>query len=106
MSGLVGCVAILQWTTRRETSCLGGIDLIAFTGGIGEHDTKLLSDVCHALGDLGVRVNTVANDAADGSATASIHSPDSKRDVWVVPTDEGRVAAREASMPTTAGLNP
>lgn len=88
------------------SACLGGIDLIGFTGGIGEHDTKLRSDVCLALGYLGVRIDTVANDAADGSATASIHAPDSKVDVWVVPTDEGRVAAREASVLTRAGLNP
>jgi len=31
-------------------ACIGGLDLIAFSGGIGEHDSTLRADVCAALG--------------------------------------------------------
>lgn len=77
-------------------ACLGGVDLVGFTGGIGEHDAALRNDVCGALVHLGVRVDADANAAADGSAVAAIHAADSRVEIWVVPTDEGRVAARDA----------
>ena len=77
-------------------ACLGGLDVLAFTGGIGEHDTALRADVGEALAFLGVRVDAAANQAADGSATVPLHAPDSRVEVWVVPTDEGLVAARDA----------
>jgi acetate kinase len=77
-------------------ACMGGLDVLAFTGGIGEHDTALRADVGAALAFLGVRVDAAANQAADGSAMVSIHASDSRVEVWVVPTDEGLIAARDA----------
>ena len=77
-------------------SCLGGLDVLAFTGGIGEHDKALRADVGAALAYLGVRIDAAANSAADGSAAVPIHASDSTVEVWVVPTDEGLVAARDA----------
>ncbi|MEY2689738.1 MAG: hypothetical protein RL375_3937, partial [Pseudomonadota bacterium] len=78
------------------TALLGGIDLIGFTGGIGEHDTTLRAEVCRALGFLGLRLDPAANLAADGNSIQPIHAPDSRVEIWVVPTDEGRIAARDA----------
>jgi acetate kinase len=78
------------------SACLGGLDLVGFTGGIGEHDAELRSDVCAALGYLGAHLDPVANEAANGATVASIHARDSNVEVCVVPADEGRVAAREA----------
>lgn len=75
---------------------LGGVDLIAFTGGIGEHDVQLRADALAALGFAGLRVDAASNAAASGDAVAAIHSADSSAEIWVVPTDEGRVAARAA----------
>ncbi|MFM2056135.1 MAG: hypothetical protein RLY71_520 [Pseudomonadota bacterium] len=77
-------------------ACLGGLDVLGFTGGIGEHDVALRAEVGAALGFLGVRIDAAANQAADGNAVAAIHAADSAVQVWVVPTDEGRVAARDA----------
>ena len=77
-------------------ACLGGLDVLGFTGGIGEHDAALRADVGAALGYLGVSIDAAANRAADGSELAAIHAADSAVQVWVVPTDEGRVAARDA----------
>lgn len=78
-------------------ACLEGLDVLAFSGGIGEHDVRLRADVCQCLHWMGVRLNADANGAATGDAVCAIHSPDSAVEVWVVPTDEGRVAAAEAA---------
>jgi len=78
------------------TACLGGLDVLAFTGGIGEHDAVLRQNVAQALAYLGVSVDAVANQAAKGDAVCAIHTAGSAVEVWVVPTDEGRVAAQDA----------
>jgi acetate kinase len=78
------------------TACVGGLDVLAFTGGIGEHDRVLRQQVCEALGYLGVSVDAPRNLAASGDAVHAIHAEGSTVEVWVIPTDEGRVAAQEA----------
>ena len=85
----------------RETGAMvasvGGLDLLAFTGGIGEHDVQLRSDVCSRLAFLGVAIDAGRNRSADGSRVVALHTPGSSAEVWVVPTDEGLVAAQAAS---------
>jgi acetate kinase len=78
------------------TACLGGLDVLAFTGGIGEHDAKLRQKVGIALSYLGVSVDVASNIAARGDRPQSIHDDQSNVEVWVIPTDEGRIAAQEA----------
>ena len=78
------------------TACVGGLDVLAFTGGIGEHDRVLRQQVCESLGYLGVSVDAARNQAATGDAVRAIHAEGSDIEVWVIPTDEGRVAAQEA----------
>jgi acetate kinase len=78
------------------TACLGGLDVLGFTGGIGEHDAEVRKRACDALGYLGVRIDDAANAAADGNAVTPIHATGSAVEIWVVPTDEGRIAARDA----------
>lgn len=78
------------------SASVGGLDVLAFTGGIGEHDAVLRSQVAQALAYLGVSVDTARNLAATGNDVCAIHANDSRVQVWVVPTDEGRVAAQEA----------
>jgi acetate kinase len=95
--------AIDQFTRRvvRETgaltACIGGLDVLAFSGGIGEHDVVLRQDVCNALGYLGVTVDAALNKRATGDTAMAIHAPGSTVEIWVIPTDEGVVAAREAA---------
>jgi len=79
------------------TGCLQGLDVIAFSGGIGEHDAVLRHDVCTALGWLGVRIDNDLNGKAIGDQAMTIHTAESTIDVWVIPTDEGFVAASEAA---------
>jgi acetate kinase len=76
---------------------IGGLDLLAFSGGIGEHDTVLRAQLCERLAWLGVVLEPELNLQATGTEVLAIHAPDSLIEVWVVPTDEGLVAAQEAA---------
>ena len=93
-------VALFTYRLLREcgalAACLGGLDVLAFTGGIGEHDATLRRELCGRLAFLGLRLDDEANQRADGRAPAALHAADSRVELWVVPTDEGRVAARDA----------
>ena len=76
--------------------CLGGLDLISFSGGIGEHDPFLRSAVCKKLAWLGVEIDEKLNQEAMQNLTLKISTPQSRVEVWVVPTDEGVMTAQEA----------
>jgi acetate kinase len=73
---------------------LGGADVIAFTGGIGENDARTRSAVCASLEQLGIVLDPAANAAAKGEA--KISSPQSRTQIWIVPTNEELVVARLA----------
>lgn len=94
-------IALFTHRVVREsgamTACLGGLDLLAFSGGIGEHDAVLRAEVCERLAYLGVQLDPSLNDQAIGGSAMAVHREDSRVEVWVVPTDEGRVAARDAA---------
>ncbi len=76
--------------------CLGGLDLISFSGGIGEHDPFLRLAVCKKLAWLGVEIDEQLNQEATQNLTLKISTPQSRVEVWVVPTDEGVMTAQEA----------
>lgn len=96
-------LAVNMFTHRviRETgamvACLGGLDVLAFTGGIGEHDVELRADVCQGLAFLGVTLDHERNSRAQGTTAQALHAQDSAVDIWMIPTDEGRVAAQAAA---------
>ncbi|MFZ6733851.1 acetate/propionate family kinase [Undibacterium sp. Ji42W] len=78
------------------SACLNGLDVLVFTGGIGEHDAVLRQQVAEGLNYLGIQVDAGKNAAACGDDIMAIHTLVSSAEVWVVPTDEGRVAAMDA----------
>ena len=96
-------LAISMFTHRvvREvgamTACLGGLDVLAFTGGIGENDAQLRLEVCTRLGFLGVKLDRLKNMLPAGAQALSLQVANSAVEVWMVPTDEGRVAAQAAA---------
>ena len=77
--------------------CLGGLDVLSFSGGIGEHDAALRAEVCQRLAWLGVAIDPELNTQATRDQEMAIHCADSAVQVWVIPTDEGLVVAREAA---------
>jgi acetate kinase len=78
-------------------ACMQGLDLLAFSGGIGEHDQVLRAELGRRLAWLGVVIDPELNAQAKGDKIQPIHAPTSSIEIWVVPTDEGVVAAREAA---------
>jgi acetate kinase len=52
-------------------AALGGLDTIAFTGGVGEHDAVLRADMADRLGFLGIAVDVARNASARGDADIS-----------------------------------
>ncbi|MCD0422523.1 acetate/propionate family kinase [Rubrivivax sp. JA1024] len=93
-------IALFTHRLLREAGAivavLGGLDVLAFTGGIGEHDARLREDVAAALGFTGLVLDAAANRAAPPDRPVPLHAAGSAVEVWVVPTDEGRVAADAA----------
>ena len=74
------------------TAALGGLDLLAFTGGIGERSAVLRERICDALGWLGLELDPRAN-RADARAIGTSRS---RVRVAVEPTNEEWVAASHA----------
>jgi acetate kinase len=76
------------------TAVLGGLDMLAFTAGVGENSAVLRARICEALAWLGVAVDTGANRAN----APTISSPGSRVKVAVEPTNEEWMAARHAML--------
>ena len=73
---------------------LGGADAIVFTGGIGENSARMREDVCADLDWFGIALDATANQKARGEA--AIHAPGSRVQIWIMPTNEELVVARQA----------
>ncbi|MBO4863042.1 MAG: acetate kinase [Eubacterium sp.] len=75
-------------------AAMNGVDLIAFTAGIGENDNKIRKAILENFGYMGITVNDEVNDATHGKQ-AVISTDDSKVKVVVIPTNEELAIARE-----------
>lgn len=69
------------------TAALNGVDVIVFTGGIGENQTITREYICEGLNYLGVKYDKELNAKSRGEEI-EISTPDSKVRVVVIPTDE------------------
>ncbi len=72
---------------------LGGADAIVFTGGIGENYAAFRAQVCAGLAELGIILDEAVNAAARGEA--KISAQHSRVQVWIVPTNEELIVARQ-----------
>lgn len=75
---------------------MGGLDVIVFTGGVGENQTGLREDVCRPLAFMGVEIDKSVNDTLRGRE-ALISTKDSRVKVVVIPTDEELMIARDTA---------
>lgn len=73
---------------------MGGVDVIVFTGGVGENQTGVRENVCAPLAFIGVEIDKAVNDVTRGTETV-ISTPSSKVKVVVIPTDEELMIARD-----------
>ena len=74
-------------------ACMGGADAIVFTGGIGENAGKYRADLCEKLGYMGVKLDPEKNKIR--GEEVEISTPDSTVKVFVIPTNEELVIARD-----------
>jgi acetate kinase len=71
-------------------AALGGLDVLVFTAGIGEHAAPVRARVCEEAAWLGVRLDPAAN-LRGGPRISTAESPVS---AWVIPTNEELMIAR------------
>ncbi|MDR0890263.1 MAG: acetate kinase [Oscillospiraceae bacterium] len=76
-------------------AALGGLDALTFTAGVGENGPNTRSAVCETLGFLGIKLDPEKN-TVHGEETL-ISTPDSKVQVWVIPTNEELMIARDTA---------
>ena len=74
---------------------LGHVDGIVFTAGLGENDASVREEICDLLTEaLGVKIDKEYNKTVHGTV-GKISTDDSKIQVWVIPTNEELVIARD-----------
>ena len=76
-------------------AALNGIDVLTFTAGVGENDGAIRAAVCEYLGFLGVKIDPELNSKRGKEMVIS--TPDSKVQVWVVPTNEELMIAQDTA---------
>jgi len=86
------CYAIARHAGSLAAA-LGGLDALAFTGGVGENAAPVRARVCRDLAWLGLEFDESAN----GKGGPLLTRPGSKTAVYVVPTDEELVIARHTA---------
>ena len=74
-------------------AAMGGTDAIVFTGGLGENNERIRRNICDKLSFLGISCDYDANNCR--GKEVRISTPDSKVAVFVIPTDEEMVIARD-----------
>ena len=80
-------------TIGQYAAVMNGVDLIVFTGGIGEHNSRLRRRVCENLSYLGLKFDYEANTAFGEDAIITL--PDSQVKAALITTDEEIVIARD-----------
>ncbi len=76
------------------TAVMNGLDAVLFTGGIGENAWEVREGVCEDMGFFGIKLDRELNKTVRGELK-KISAPDSRVEVWVVPTNEELLIARD-----------
>ena len=89
---------ILQYQIKRYigayAAIMNGIDAVLFTGGIGENSWEVREAVCADMSYFGIEIDRELNKTVKGKLM-KISTPSSKVEVWVVPTNEELLIARD-----------
>ena len=72
---------------------LNGADAVVFTGGIGENSATIRSAVCANLDWFGMFLDPLRNE--QGKVEAPIHAGKSRVQIWIMPTNEELIVARQ-----------
>jgi len=74
---------------------MGGMDIIVFTGGIGENDSRTRYEACKKMDFLGISIDQEKNETTVKGKEGIISTEDSRVKVLVIPTNEELVIAQE-----------
>ena len=85
---------IAQFIAKYAVS-MGGVDNIVFTAGVGENQIDRRSGICKNLEFMGVKLDDSKNQVK--GEEVEISTPDSKIKVWIIPTNEELVIARDTA---------
>ena len=77
----------------RYAACMNGIDYLIFTGGVGENQINIRKGICRKLEFMGVKIDEEANNIR--SKERLISAKDSKIKVYIIPTNEELMIAKE-----------
>lgn len=75
-------------------AAMNGLDVVLFTGGIGENESLVRSMACKDMDFIGIKLDEQINSSTRGKL-CKISADDSKVQVWVVPTNEELLIARD-----------
>lgn len=78
-------------SSGQLAAALGGLDAFVFTAGIGEHSPRIRALIAERLAWLGAELDQDANERND----VCISTPDSRVALFVIPTDEESMIARQ-----------
>ena len=103
MKGQPDCVHTLKTLAYQikkfigsYTAAMNGLDAIVFTAGIGENTPLIRALTCENMDFYGIKIDTAKNDATHHQGdSVEISAPDSKVKVYVIPTNEELVIARD-----------
>jgi acetate kinase len=83
-------------------ACMGGMDGLVFTAGIGEASAAIRERICRQCEWLGIDLAPNANQRGEGRIT----TPSSAISVWVIPTNEEQMIARHTVETLKAPAHP
>jgi acetate kinase len=85
-------VTLVAQGVAAMAACVGGIDVLGFSGGIGQNAAPVRERICEQLGWMGIRMDPAANEANRMDASTD----DAAVRTLILPIDEEREMAREA----------
>ena len=88
-------VASIRQYLGAYLTVLGGADAIVFSGGIGENSQVIRAAVCRGMEWAGIVLDEARNSSLPRGSESSISTADSRTQIWVVPTNEEIVVARQ-----------
>jgi acetate kinase len=90
-------VASIRQYLGAYLTVLGGADAIVFSGGIGENSQFVRAEVCRDMAWAGIELDESKNNSVPRGSESCISSADSKTQIWVLPTNEEIVVARQTA---------
>jgi acetate kinase len=95
-------VHALRRSIAAMTASAGGLDVLVFTGGVGEHSPQVRAETCGGLAHLGVELEPSDNDAAQGDADITAAAA-SVRTVVVTAAEDAEIARQVEALLAATG---